>query len=140
MSHKSMTVTEFLAALGAAVSGLLFPSESDYPLTPYRWVGPGGEDPSPKALLTAEGRPPDTKVTTLSVHELFDPLIDVDNDRHDDEERAAAVRYRALVSLLEENLCDLVVYRVGQVDIDVYILGMHPSGEWLGLKTRVIET
>jgi hypothetical protein len=137
--HKRMTPTEFLTALGAAAAGLLFPSESDYPLTPYRWVGAEDTEPSPEALIKAEGRPADTRVETRAVQDLFDPLIQ-EKDGWEGEERAAAVKYRALVSLLEEQLSHLSVYRVGKIDIDVYILGQHPSGDWLGLKTRVIET
>jgi hypothetical protein len=41
---------------------------------------------------------------------------------------------------LKAELTDLRVYRVGSTDIDVYILGKHPSGAWLGLKTKVVET
>jgi hypothetical protein len=136
---KRMTTTEFLAALGAAASGLLFPSESDYPLTPYRWVGVKDTGPSPEALREAEGRPADTKVETRSLHELFDPLLQVE-EGSSDEDQAVVARYRALVQLLEDNLKHLRAYRVGKIDIDVYILGQHASGEWLGLKTRVIET
>lgn len=136
---KRMTTTEFLSALGAAASGLLFPSESDYPLTPYRWVGVKDTGPSPEALLLSEGRPADTKVETRTVHEIFDPLLQAE-EGSSEEDQAVAARYRALVQLLEHHLQHLRVYRVGKIDIDVYILGQHASGEWLGLKTRVIET
>lgn len=133
------TPTELLATLGAAASGLLFPSESDYPLTPYRWVGTDGAEPSPAALIQAEGRKADTPVETLTVRGLFEPLFALQADATE-EEKADVARYRALVDLLEAELSDLRVYRVGAVEIDVYVLGRHPSGEWLGLKTRVIET
>lgn len=133
------TPTDLLATLGAASSGLLFPSESDYPLTPYRWVGTDGAEPSPAALIQAEGRKADTPVETLTVRELFEPLFALQADATE-EEKADVARYHALVELLEAELRELRVYRVGAVEIDVYVLGRHPSGEWLGLKTRVIET
>ena len=133
------TPTELLTTLGAAASGLLFPSESDYPLTPYRWVGTDGAEPSPAALIQAEGRKADTPVETRTVRALFEPLFVLQADATE-EEKADVARYRALVDLLEAELRDLRVYRVGAVEIDVYVLGRHPSGEWLGLKTRVIET
>ena len=137
--HKPTTATEFLSALSTAASGLLFPSESDYPLTPYRWVGTAGAEPSPEALIQAEGRKADTLVETLTVGELFDPIMQ-EQPGWADEDRAEAERYRALVALLEDGLKELRVYRVGKVDIDVYVLGQHASGEWLGYKTRVVET
>jgi hypothetical protein len=42
--------------------------------------------------------------------------------------------------LLEENLADLKVFRVGVVNIPVYIAGRSASGNWLGVSTRVVET
>jgi len=137
--HTPTTATELLANLGAAAAGLLFPSESDYPLTPYRWVGTDGAEPSPAALIQAEGRKADTPVETLGPRELFEPLFALQADATD-EEKAEVARYRALVDLLKGTLSALRVYRVGEVDIDVYVLGRHASGEWLGLKTRVVET
>jgi hypothetical protein len=139
MNPKLQTPTEFLTALGEAASGLLFPSESDYPLTPYRWVGDGDTEPTPEALLQAEGRPADTHVETRTVEELFGPLIEA-REGWNEEERAEAERYRAIVLLLEAGLRELRVLRVGKIDIDVYVLGQHASGEWLGYKTRVVET
>ena len=31
-------------------------------------------------------------------------------------------------------------FLVGEVDVDVYVLGRHASGEWLGLRTHAVET
>jgi hypothetical protein len=137
--HKPTTTAEFLFALGEASSDLLFPSESDYPLTPYRWVGAEDTEPSPKALVQSEGLKADTPVETLTVRELFDPFTQ-EREGSTEDERAEAEQYRALVALLEDGLRHLRVYRVGKVDIDVYVLGQHPSGNWLGLKTHVVET
>ena len=53
---------------------------------------------------------------------------------------AAARRFRHLLGVLETELADLRVYRVGEISIPVYILGRSPSGSWLGLSTRVVET
>ncbi len=71
--------------------------------------------------------------------ELFEPVIQ-EQEGWTDEDRAEAERYRALVAQLEGGLCHLRVYRVGKIGIDVFILGQRPSGDWVGLKTRVVET
>ena len=71
--------------------------------------------------------------------DLFDPFAQAGDDASD-EDKAEAARYRAIVDLLSKELTDLRVFRVGRVDIDVYILGKDPSGNWLGLKTHVVET
>jgi hypothetical protein len=56
------------------------------------------------------------------------------------EELAIARRYQALLRLLKENLNDLKVYRVGRINIAVYIIGRSKAGNWLGISTRVVET
>ena len=137
MSEK--IAAPLLETLEKAASGLLFPSESDYPLTPYQLVGAEGAEPTPAALLKAEHLPSDTLVETITVADLFNPFAEAPDDASA-EDRAEAERYRALVELLTRELTDLRVLRVGRVDIDVFILGKDSSGVWLGLKTHVVET
>ncbi|MBD0372463.1 MAG: hypothetical protein ICV60_16585, partial [Pyrinomonadaceae bacterium] len=55
-------------------------------------------------------------------------------------ELALAKRYQAIVRWLKENLENAVAYRVGEIDIPVYIIGRSPAGNWLGISTRVVET
>lgn len=127
---------ELLAALEEAAQDLLFPSESDHPLRPARW---DADASSPAALLTAEGLAADTAVEVTTVGDLFAPVLDPPAEAGE-AAQAEAARYRRLVDLLERHLTDLRVYRVGRVDIDVHVVGRHPSGAWLGLKTKVVET
>lgn len=128
-----------LATLGKATFGLLFPSESDAPLSPYCFRGAPGEEPTPAALLAAEGLPSSTPVETITLAELFDPFA-VAEESASPEDRAEANRYHDLASLLSRELTNVRVYRVGKVDIDVYVLGQTPQGAWAGLKTHVVET
>ena len=125
--------------LSQATSGLLFPSESDAPITPYHFPGPQGAEPTPEALLSVEHLPGDTPVETITVADLFDPFQHA-AEGASDEDQAEAARYGALVELLGHELKALRVYRVGKVDIDVYVLGHDAAGSWLGLKTHVVET
>ncbi len=136
---KTKPQTPLLATLGKAAAGLLFPSESDAPLTPYTFAGPAGTEPTSAALLAAEHLPSDTPVETITVADLFDPFAEA-ADGATAEDKAEAARYRAIVELLTHELTELRVFRVGKVDIDVYILGKDPKGAWLGLKTHVVET
>jgi hypothetical protein len=136
---KAKPTPPLLEALGKATSGLLFPSESDYPLTPTTFPGETGAEPTPATLLAAAHLPADTLVETITVADLFDPFAKAADDASA-EDKAEAARYRAIVELLDHELTDLRVYRVGRIDIDVYVLGKDPSGAWLGLKTHVVET
>ena len=61
-------------------------------------------------------------------------------DWHEDAEKLLVSRFTRLLHELRSNLSNIRVFRVGTVAIDVYILGKTASGEWLGIKTRVIES
>jgi hypothetical protein len=42
--------------------------------------------------------------------------------------------------MLKNNLCDIKVYRFGRRNIDVYMVGKTPTGDYAGLATKVVET
>ena len=136
---KSPPESQLLATLGQASVGLLFPSESDAPFTPYGFPEPAGVEPTAASLLAAEHLPSDTPVETITLDDLFDPFMAAVPSASA-EDLAEASRYRELAALLSLELTNLRVYRVGKTDIDVYILGQDPCGAWLGLKTHVVET
>ena len=53
---------------------------------------------------------------------------------------AECKRYQALVNLLKTHLTDIKVYRVGEVEVNCYILGQTESGNIAGLSTISVET
>jgi hypothetical protein len=145
MSDAGATTNEVMARIEEAARGLLFPSETDAPLTPFRWTGEavtgtgsaaGVAEPSRDTILSSVGKDAATPVETMSVEDFFAPVT----EEREGEDPSDAKRFQALKELLSKELTDLRVLRVGSVDIDVYVLGRHASGEWLGLKTRVVET
>jgi hypothetical protein len=42
--------------------------------------------------------------------------------------------------LLEENLADLTVFRIGSIRIDIYVVGLDADGNLAGIKTKAVET
>lgn len=136
---KAMSRGELDDELAKATEGLSFHSESDAPIAPYHWSGEAGEAPSAEAVIRAAGKKAGTPVEEESIHDLFDPVTEEQSFWSDDD-RAEAARYKALVALLEEALTEIRVYRVGEVDIDVYVIGKLASGEWMGVSTHVVET
>jgi hypothetical protein len=75
----------------------------------------------------------------LAVDEFFARAIQ-EEDWHDEEERETVKRFQNLVSVLKQNLSHLQVFRVGNINIDAYIVGVTPSGDWTGLSTKLVET
>lgn len=121
-----------LRALEEASSGLLFPSETDAPLVPIEIAAIKGEDLSAEGLLKVLGRAGETHVDELTPDELFAPLLEAGDDD--------AAKYGRILELIKKELTDVRAYRVGTTDIDIYLIGKHPSGAWVGLQTRAVET
>ena len=128
---------QLIEELERAIAGLLFMSESDYPFSAFVWKG--------NRLITEDylreqaGSAKDAPVKTQSVDEFFRAAVS-EPDWKGEEELALAKRYQTLVRWLKENLQDPKVYRIGEIDIPVYVLGRSPEGNWIGISTRVIET
>jgi nuclease A inhibitor-like protein len=53
---------------------------------------------------------------------------------------ADAAKFRKLISVLNETLADIRVYRIGEIEKDVIIVGKTKAGSWAGLKSKVVET
>ena len=126
-----------LAALTTAAAGLLVPSESDYPFEAVPWAGCGPLTPT--ALLAVLGLPPDTPVETRTLDAFFARLTPA-AEWMDDGQRTQAARFGQLRDLIAARLTDVVVYRVGQIQITVIIAGADASGTTVGLRTTLIET
>lgn len=128
---------QVLAELKEAIAGLTFMSESDHPFEVVRWDG--ADEVSPEYLRRIEGQPAAAPVRTESLDEFFG-VAAAEAGWKSAAELATARRYQALVKMLRENLSDVAVYRIGAIDIRVYVVGRHATGGWLGVSTRVIET
>jgi type IV secretory pathway TrbF-like protein len=61
-------------------------------------------------------------------------------DWFDDGQRAAAARFAALRTMIISLLTDVVVYRVGRIQITAIIVGRDAVGNVVGLQTTQIET
>ncbi len=128
---------QLLAELKEATEGLIFMSESDYPLEVIRWEGTN--EISPEYIRESAGQPPAEPLKITSADESF-KVAASEAEWKSKEELDTAKRYQTLVRLLKENLTDLKVYRVGEINIPVYVIGRHAAGSWMGVSTRVVET
>ena len=131
-------MTESITAqLQKASKGLLFLSESDAPFEVVKWKTQGKLTPAKLLQLTEHS--PDESVELVSVDDFFTVATQTE-DWHDEEEREIVQRFQHLVSVLKQNLSNIQVYRVGSINIDAYIIGVTPNGDWMGLSTKLVET
>jgi hypothetical protein len=131
-----MTDEQLLEELREATRGLTFMSESDYPFEVFDW---GAAEPTEEFLRGLTGEADDAPVETRSAADFF-RTASSEAEWKNAEQLAAARRFQSLLRLLEENLKDLRAYRVGSVNIPVYVAGRTAAGRWLGVSTRVVET
>jgi hypothetical protein len=128
---------QLAAALQEAVGGLLYQSESDEPFAVFVW--PDCPRPlRPEDVLSLTGEPPETPVAQQAVEQFFSSATQ-EQSWYGDEERATARRYRDLLALLRQHLPDVQVFRVGKVEVTIYIVG-HADDQCVGLRTMVVET
>lgn len=142
------------ADLERAADGLLHMSETDAPFTWFQLDGAAGQVNTVLQLKAKLGVPADRPADTSTVERVLGGWR-ADPSQPGDDPAAEAIRagkYRELRRLLESNLTNLRVLRIG-VDgsllghdgdvlggIDVYIIGDTPHGDVVGIKTFVAET
>jgi hypothetical protein len=119
------------------IAGLLFMSEADYPFETLFWKK--DIEVTDEYLRLRAGARPDAQVKAESVDKFFRAAVS-EPDWKSEAQLSIAKRYQSLIAWLKENLHHPLAYRVGEIDIKVYILGRSASGNWLGISTRVIET
>lgn len=114
--------------------GLLFMSETDAPLTyyeldpekPQQWP-----PPTPGQFLQLIGEDPAAPVEELPPEKFFRDLRPGNEGRDD---QVAGLR-----SAMEE-LKNLEGFRVGEIQIKIFVLGKDDSGKVVGLQTLSVET
>ena len=107
--------------LSQAAAGLLFMSESDYPFELIQWEGP--TEPTTDFIRNVAGEAKDSPVQKLEVEQFLN-----------------SGRYQRLLLALQHELSDLRAYKVGRINMPVYVVGRSREGSWLGVATRVVET
>src|SRR5215204_1222917 len=110
-----------LEQLKRATAGLLFMSESDYPFELIQWEGL--TDLTPEFLYRVSGEPAGCPVQELEVRDFL-----------------TAGPYGRLVDVITENLVKPKAYKVGRINMPVYVVGRSAGGTWLGVSTRVVQT
>jgi len=120
-----------------AAAGLWYMSETDAEIFPF--TGSKAEAVTKENLLGQIGKPPDTPVEERGFDEMLARFVKI-QDWFGDEEKATAGRFAALKSLLEKNLTDLKVFKVGLIEVDIYFVGLDTEGNLAGIQTKAVET
>jgi hypothetical protein len=133
-----MPKEQVIKTLEKAVKGLIYLSESDAPFEVVYW--PGNKKPlTPESISKLSGSKPGAPVAVISVKDFFEPLTEAE-DWHEAEEKALVKKYQGLQETLRQQLTNLQIFKVGQVNVDVYLVGLTAEGDIAGVKTKAVET
>ncbi|RZM82353.1 nuclease A inhibitor family protein [Leptolyngbya iicbica] len=130
-----MTDTALIAQLKQSIDGLWLPSETEAPWTVPTWELTTGETDE---LLRVLRRAADTPITEISLPALM-AQIERRCRGYGEEGKAIAERHHALFDWLESVGDRWRVFRVGEVTVDVVVVGETAAG-YVALQTQSVET
>lgn len=133
-----MTDTEIINKLKSATNGLLMSSEAEYPFEVFLWENITNSLTSEKVLQQTK-HPENTSVEVVPFEDFCRQLT-AEQDWYGEEEKNLVAKFNILVKTLRNNLINLQVYRLGKIEIDVYIVGKTPTDNLAGVATKVVET
>lgn len=120
--------------LESAANGLLMMSESDYPFT---WFETPEDQLDEKLILQLAGKPEGSVIEKTNLDHLLRNMTNTSSGAVNQE---TAKKFSSLSSGIKEELTDVVVYRVGEIQIEVLIAGITKEGKVAGMRTQLIET
>jgi hypothetical protein len=116
-------------ALAKASKGLRMPSESDAPFQVFLWKDKG-DQLTLERLRKLAGAQDGDSVEELNLDTLFQTVPSADR-----------AKFQKLAAVIKEQLSAVQVSKIGGgAERDVYIVGRTKDGQWVGLKTSVVET
>lgn len=141
MSKKSRkirknTKAETLAErIKKASEQIFYISETDAEILPF--IGEKAEAVNAETVLKQTGA--DAPVEERDFEEFFKRLTSL-QEWFGDEEIENANRFAKLKEILQKNLKDIRVFKVGTIEIDIYIVGLDRQNILTGVQTKAVET
>lgn len=120
-----------------ACEGLIYISETDSPVLAFS--GPATDIITGEIILR-EGADGDAgPVEEISFDDFFARLTSL-KEWFGERELARAKKFLELQELLEENLSQRKVFRVGRLRLSIFAVGIDKDGRLMGVTTRAVET
>ena len=139
-AQKEKSIGDLISELKAASENLFYISETDAPFEPFVWKtdAPFAEVKADDVLKLA-GQKSDAKVSEKTLDEFFKQPTEM-QDWFGDEEKAQVEKFKSLKELLATRLKSTKVFKIGEVQIDIYAVGIDRDGNLAGVKTKAVET
>jgi hypothetical protein len=132
---------DLMRRITEAAVGLVYSSESDRPFVPFSLPASAAPPwpPEPRAFARMVGAQGGDPVVEQSLDAFFRRHIEL-VEPADEAAWRLLPRYDALKRLLETELSDVRVFRIGRVQVHCFIVGRDVDCHILGLTTVAIET
>lgn len=129
--------SDIVRQIKTAVASLYYMSETDAEVLPF--VGKQAKVVTADEIRNQTKAAPDAPVEEKDFEEFFNRLTTM-QDWFGDEEKATAQKFTDLKNLLEANLKDLKVFKIGKIQIDIYVVGLDAKNNLTGIQTKAVET
>ena len=136
-TQSEQTGNDLQKQIKKLVRGLFYSSESDAPVKLF--VGGAVDAVTQENLLSQIGKEQNVPVQTVNFDDFFLQLTTI-QDWFGDEEKATAGKFANLRDLLKNNLNNLSVFKIGSIEIDIYVVGSDAENKLMGVKTHSVET
>lgn len=136
-NEKDSAANIFFKRLKDASEGLYYISETDAGITPF--IGQTAQSVTKEEIMRQTKTSVDQPIEERDFAGVFERLT-IFQDWFGEEEKTTADKFAALKELLEKNLKDLKVFRIGRIELDIYFVGLDSNGVLMGVKTKAVET
>jgi hypothetical protein len=134
---KSSPEDSLISELESAVKGLYYISETDAEI--FTFSGQKANEISRSEILRQTGTSDEIEVEERDFNEIFDRLTTI-QDWFGESEKEQAEKFLELRNILENNLRDLKVFKLGRIRKEVYFVGIDSGDLLKGIKTEAVET
>jgi Nuclease A inhibitor-like protein len=136
-ANSGSTSDKLAESIKNAAEGLYYVSETDAEIKPF--IGQTSQTVTPEEILKQTDNSVNSVVEQIDFSNFFSRLTKI-QDWFGDEEKANANKFVRLKEVLENNLRELKVFKVGKIRLDIYAVGLDENDKLLGIKTKAVET
>lgn len=136
-TESAINKNELATEIEKIVVGLYYLSETDAEIVLF--CGNKAGSVTVEEILEQTDNAAETAVEERDFNEFFARLTII-QDWFGDEETKNANRFAELKKLLEDNLRDIRVFKIGKINLDIYVVGLNAESNLMGIKTKAVET
>lgn len=133
----SSAKSDLSAQIKKAASGLYYTSETDAEIAEF--AGKKAEAVTADELLKQIEPADKQPVEEKDFDGFFARLTEI-QEWFGEEEKTTAQKFADLKIILEKNLKNIKVFKIGKIQIDIYVVGLDTDGNLTGIKTKAVET